>query len=117
MSRAGFALAPLPLYLRAANRIAGFVGADASLFQPENMFAAAARHARLPARFPTHVEEAVDVLCRSLRDEANLHWFGRMNAYNLLVTGLSSLLRVEQQFATDPTLAHEPLLPPLIVTG
>src|SRR5262249_53382056 len=58
-----------------------------------------------------------DVLCRSLRDEANLHWFGRLNVYNLLVTGLSSLLRVEQQFATDPTLAHEPLIPPLIVTG
>jgi hypothetical protein len=117
MSAVGFEQVPLPTYLRAANRVAALAGSDASFFAPERIFADAARHAGLPEQFPEHVSEAVEVLCRSLRDEADLHWFGRSLQHNLLVTGLSAFLRVEKAFADDPTLENEPLVPPLIVTG
>lgn len=116
-SAVGFSLAPLPLYLRTANRIAAFLGADSSVFQPERLMADAARHAGLPARFPAHVGESLEVLCRSLRDEAHLHWFGRMYEHSMLVTGLSALLQVEAAFEADPTLAQTPLLAPMFVTG
>jgi hypothetical protein len=113
----GLAPAPLPGYLRLANGVAALVGADSRVFRPERIFADAARHAGLPARFPAYVEEAVEVLCRSLRDEVDLHWFGRENSRTLLVTGLSMLLQVEDAFVQDKTLAQQPLVPPLVVTG
>ena len=40
-----------------------------------------------------------------------------MNQQNLIVTGLASLLRVEQAFRDDPALAETQLIPPLVVTG
>ena len=113
----GFDQLPLPIYLRAANGAAALAGSGASFFKPERIFADAARHAGLPDRFPDYVGDAVEVLCRSLHDEADLHWFGRTLQHSLLVTGLSTLLRVEKRFADDPSLENEPLVPPLIVTG
>jgi hypothetical protein len=77
----------------------------------------AARIGGLPPDFPPCVREALKVLSGSLRDEARLNWFGRAYQYNLLVSGLSSLLQVERAFRDDPSLAATPLVPPLIVTG
>jgi hypothetical protein len=71
----------------------------------------------LQATLPAHVEQALEQLCRSLRDEARLHWFGRTNLRNLIVTGLAELLLVEDRFRRDPRLAEQELVPPLIVTG
>lgn len=113
----GFPLKPLPAFLRVANRVAERLGVLSPVLTPERLVEAACRSAGLPDRLPAHVGEALEVLCRSLHDEANLHWFGRMNQQNLIVTGLASLLRVEQAFRDDPSLAQTELLPPVVVTG
>lgn len=113
----GFEVQPLPLFLRAPNALADSLGIVAPRLTPENLLKAGARKAGLPANFPSHVEEALEVLCRSFADDSKLHWFGRMNQWNIIVTGLSALLKVEEAFRADPTLADQPLLDPLIVTG
>jgi hypothetical protein len=52
-----------------------------------------------------------------LCDEARLHWFGRANLSSLIASGLSELLRIEDLFRRDPSLAEQELVAPLIVTG
>lgn len=108
---------PLPLFLRAPNALAQALAVASPRLTPESLTASAARGAGLPARFPSYVERSLEVLCRSLRDEARLHWFGRMNQWTLLVTGLSSFLQIEQAFRDDPSLAETKLVDPVIVTG
>lgn len=108
---------PLPHFLRAPNALAEVLGVTSPRLTPESLTASAARGAGLPARFPSYVERSLEVLCRSLRDEARLHWFGRMNQWTLLVTGLSSLLQIEQAFRDDPSLQETKLVDPVIVTG
>ena len=113
----GFQLRPLPALLRAPNAIAAKLRIESPKLTPERLTAAASRRAQLPPSFPAHVGEALEVLCRSLHDEARLHWFGRQNLWSLMTTGLAELLLVEDQFRRDPSLAQQELVPPLIVTG
>jgi hypothetical protein len=63
------------------------------------------------------VGEALEVLCRSLNDEARLHWLGRQNVRNLIVTGLAEHLLLDQIFRETPELENQPLHSPLIITG
>lgn len=107
----------LPTGLGILNRLTERLSIDAPLLTPERLTASAARYAGLPDKFPPHVQQSLEVLCRSLHDEAGLHWFGRMNYSMLLVTGMASLLQVEQAFRDDPSLAKTELVPPVIVTG
>ncbi len=113
----GFPLQSLPAFLRLPNQLAERFGVLSPVLTPERLVQAACRAAGLPDRLPSHVGQALEVLCRSLNDDANLHWFGRMNQQNLIVTGLVSLLRVEQAFRDDPTLEQTELIPPMVVTG
>lgn len=113
----GFSVRPLPFYLRATNVAGDWFDGGPECLDPDRLMSDAARAAGLPPDFPRHVHEALHVLCASLRDEARLHWFGRAYQYNLLITGLSSLLQVERAFRDVPSLAATPLVPPLIVTG
>jgi hypothetical protein len=112
-----FGVRPLPVWLRVPNTIIQKTGLEAPHLTPENLTKAASRSADLPAKFPVYLETALDMLCRSLVDDAQLHWFGRMNYWNAVVTGLASFLQVEQAFRDDPALAQTRLLNPLIVTG
>lgn len=113
----GFETQPLPGVLRAPNAIAHRFDIDGPMLTPEHLTRAASRRAGLSASLPAHVELALEQLCRSLHDEARLHWFGRTNVHNLIVTGLAELLLIEDRFRRDPQLAEQPLVPPLIVTG
>lgn len=113
----GFCLQSLPPLLRVPNALARGLGIAAPRLTPENLARAATRKAGLSRGLPGHVEQALEVLCRSFADEAALHWFGRMNQWNLIVTGLAALLRIEQLFEDDPTLDETELIAPLIVTG
>jgi hypothetical protein len=117
MTTPGFDVQPLPGLLRAPNAIARRFELSAPQLTPERLTRAAARRAGLSATFPAHVEQALEQLCRSLQDESRLHWFGRANMHNLIVTGLAELLLVEDRFRRDPRLAEQPLVPPLIVIG
>lgn len=113
----GFEPRPLPAFLRAPNAIMAKLGIAAPLLTPERLTRAASRRAGLAPNFPAHVGEALEVLCRSLHDEARLHWFGRANMSNLMVTGLAELLLIEDRFRRDPSLDQGELVAPLIVTG
>lgn len=114
---AGFSLKPLPLWLRATNRVADVfrIGRDALV--PDRLMSDAAEAARLPPDFPAHVREALEVLCASLRDDTKLHYLGIADMQNMLITGLACLLRIEKMFADDPSLEKEPLLSPMVVIG
>jgi hypothetical protein len=113
----GFELRPLPAFLRAPNAIVAKLGIAAPVLTPERLTRAASRRAGLAPNFPGHVGEALEVLCRSLHDEARLHWFGRANLSSLMITGLAELLLIEDRFRRDPSLAERELVAPLIVTG
>ncbi len=113
----GFDCKPLPFWLKFPNTLAKELGINAPNLTPENLVKAASQNASLPACFPTKIEDALAVLCRSLADEAQLHWFGKMNFWNMIVTGLSGFLQVEQAFIDDPSLANTKLINPLIVVG
>lgn len=113
----GFDVQPLPVSLRLPTWLCDRIAPSSAQLTPEALTSAAARSAGLPARFPAHVEEALERLCRSYRDDARLHWFGRMNQRNLQITGLASLLKLEDLFRRRPELERTPLVPPLIVVG
>lgn len=113
----GFDLRPLPAFLRAPNAIAAKLRIEAPRLTPEHLTKVASRRAGLAPDFPAHVGTALEVLCRSLHDEARLHWFGRENLSSLIVTGLAELLLIEDRFRRDPSLAQRELLSPVIVTG
>lgn len=116
----GFELQRLPAFLRVPNVIVdklGMLGMSAPALTPEHLTRVAGRRAGLSAEFPDHVGEALEVLCRSLHDDANLHWFGRTNLRNLIVTGLAERLLVEDVFRRHPELEAQELVPPVIVTG
>ncbi len=72
----GFEVQPLPLFLRVPTALSRYLGIAAPRLTPENIVRAASRTAGLAPRFPAHVEVALEVLCRSYTDDANLHWFG-----------------------------------------
>lgn len=108
---------PLPWVLSMANALMKRLGVQNPRLTPEHLTAVAARDAGLAPLFPAHVGDALEVLCRSLRDDAALHWFGKMNYWEVLVGGLSALLKVEHAFRVDPSLAETPLVPPLVLTG
>lgn len=112
-----FDFKPLPLWLRIPNALAEKERIISPCLTPENLIKAASINASLPAYFPSYLEEALEVLCRSLADEAKLHWFGKITYWNLIVTGLSGFLQVEQAFRDDPLLINTQLINPLIVTG
>lgn len=110
----------LPLPLRAANRLdqgLGALGIGLVSLRPERALAEAARRTGLPARLDPDVEDALERLCRSATDEANLHLWGRVRLYGSIVEGLAGLLRLDAAFARAPELARVPLVPPLVVTG
>ena len=113
----GFSVQPLPWHLRLPTALADGLGIGAPRLTPENLMRAARRWSGSSLSLPTHVGEALEVLCRSWADEADLHWFGRMNVWSLTVTGLRGLLAVEEAHRADPTLSTDPLIPPLVVTG
>ncbi len=105
----GFEVKPLPPFLRHT--------LSKVKLMPEHIMKASARMANLPPNFPAHVEQALEVLCRSYTDEARLHWFGKKNVWYLLSSGLSTLLQIEEQFKQNPDLQNTKINPFLVVTG
>ncbi len=113
----GIDLRPMPFPYRAAGRLLSTLRMKPYPMDPERIKAAAARDAGLPPRFGDFIEEALDRLCHALREEAALHWFGRANLWELMVTGLSSRLQLDELYRQSPELERTPLTPPLIVLG
>lgn len=116
-SAPGLEQLPLPLWLRVPDALERRVGISVPDLRPETITRAVGRRLDHALVLPDRVEEALEVLCRSLRDEARLQWFGRMNYWNLMVTGLTEMARVEQAHRRDPSLRTQALRAPIIVTG
>ncbi len=113
-----FKIKNLPSVLRMANSLANQLAYSAPSLTTESLVRAASRKAGLVARLPRHIEVALEVLCRSLRDDVpQLHWFGKMNQYNLIVTGLAEFMLVDEIFRNRPELNDVPLNNPVIITG
>ncbi len=113
----GLQQVPLPWSMRLLGGLFDALRWKPWTLEPERLMRAAGRAAGLPPLFPPHVHEALNRLCTALNEEAELHWFGRANQQDFIVTGLAALLRVEDAFRKDPALAQTPLVPPLVVLG
>ncbi len=90
---------------------------SAVLFRPERFLEKVQRRTGAAGLLPTSVTDALEVLCRSLVEDANLSFFGQRNLEDLILTGLDTRARMEQAFAAEPQLEQLPLRPPLIVCG
>lgn len=112
-----FQTKPLPLTLRGVGHLLHLLSKEPWKLDPGELLKAAGRDAKLPPRFPTHIENALEVLCRAFVDEAKLHWFGRANQWDFIVTGLAEWLRLDAYFREHPEIESQALIPPLLVTG
>ena len=64
------------------------------------------------------VIEALEVLCRSLNDDGvKMHWVGRWNMHDVIVSGLSQYLQVHEAHRLNPELSKQKLNDPMIVVG
>lgn len=113
----GLQVRPLPLPLRAISGVLSALRWSPWPMEPDRLKQAAGQAAGLPPVFADHVEVALERLCDALNREGNLHWFGRANQWDFIVTGLTALLRIEALFRAHPELDALPLVPPLVVTG
>ncbi|MEZ4453133.1 MAG: sulfotransferase [Nannocystaceae bacterium] len=108
-----------PRWLRAVDRI-GDAGRRVGLFRrlldPSALLAAAA-WAEGHARFGEGTAAMLEVLCRSLEEDARLAFHGRVHLSALLRGSLQTRLRVEAARARDPAIDRPPTRPPLIVCG
>ncbi|MGB1275338.1 MAG: hypothetical protein ACPG77_06265, partial [Nannocystaceae bacterium] len=69
--------AQLPMALRGLNAL-GRVASLGPRLEPEVLLASTRSSIGASPRFPTSVTDALEVLCRSARDDANLHCWGRV---------------------------------------
>ncbi len=65
---------------------------------------------------PTH-REPLEILCRALEDEADLHLVGRWRVREVLLRYLENRLRIVEELRRNPSIAGEDVGTPLIVTG
>ena len=113
----GLDLRPLPPLMRVVGGAFRLLRWEPWPLTPAALMEAAGRRVGLPPVFAPHVHEALGQLCASLHAEADLHWFGRANQWDFIVSGLAALLELEARFAAEPSLDETPLVPPLVVTG
>lgn len=59
----------------------------------------------------------LDVLCRSLRDEAHMSDFGKVMAFESIAKALANRLRIEDLVARHPEIEQEPIERPIVICG
>ncbi len=110
-----------PLPLRALN-LAGeglrrSVGYQGPSFEPDAIENEARKKTGLQNLGPGGYREGLEVLCRSLEEEANLNLFGRMALRGMLVDTLSNRLRLLDWAEKHPEVRDEPIRRPWIILG
>jgi len=114
----------LPLAVRALNafgRGARLVGLRPLALDPQALKAAACAETGLqdfgegPAR--EILEQGLEVVCRSLEEDAALSVVGRLAMRDLLRRSLCDRLLMQQTLKDQPGIFEAPLTPPLIVLG
>jgi hypothetical protein len=61
--------------------------------------------------------EPLDVLCRSIEDEARLSAVGRLITRTRLVSTLANRLRAEEIFRRHPEISEQPVRAPIVIAG
>jgi hypothetical protein len=94
-------------------------GASARLWPMEaEKLSAAARRATGVANFGDEaIESRLGLLAKSIKSEANLHWFGRLLAWIHLRDILSTRLRIEETWRRCGNFESEPIERPIFITG
>ncbi len=92
------------------------LGVEASLTR-EWLFDAARRRTGLSDFGDDTFHEPLDVLLRSIEDEARLHPVGRLITRERLVGVLANRLRVQEALTRDPRIGASSLAPPVVITG
>ena len=65
---------------------------------------------------PTH-RAPLEILCRALEEEADLHLVGRWRVREVLLRYLENRLRIVEALRRDPSIAAEDVGAPIVVTG
>lgn len=102
--------------LQLANAVAAPVAHLISL-DPPDLMAAARRRCVLNDFGDRWFVRGLEVLTASLRDEARLPGFGRVNARYALVQLLENRLRLEKLFARHPEIEIEVINRPVVIVG
>ncbi len=100
----------------AAGGVAGRAGLRPSL-EAEDLLAAARRATGLDDFGDPWFREPLDVLLRSLEDEAALHPFGRAVMRGRLAGMLANRLRVEAVVRAHPEIERIPIARPIVIAG
>ena len=100
----------------AIGRRATALGVEAPL-SSESLVAAARRRTKLHEFGDEGFREPLDMLLRSIDEEARLHPVGRFITRERLIGVLANRLRIARVLADDPPIETAELAPPVVITG
>lgn len=103
--------------LRWANRIAAALGMLRPPRSAAELVEAAQRRTGLDDFGDSRFEEALEILLKSYKEEADLSAFGRMAAEWDALRCLSNLLVLREAEKRDPAIVDQPIVAPIFVTG
>ena len=111
---------PLPLAVRVLNRagaLAQRVGLPLGSLAPEDVVAAARKQTGLDDVGSPGFYEGLEVLCRSLDEEAGLSVLGRLGQRQQVVQVVANRLEMHDAVARNPEILDEEIAPPIFVAG
>jgi hypothetical protein len=103
--------------LNAGGRTLRRIGADPPSLDIDSLLKAARRRAGASDLGAWPIEEPLERLLRSYRDEARLTTLGRITARELVVSLLENLLLLEKERAAHPAIEREPVEDPVFIVG
>jgi hypothetical protein len=99
------------------NRYATPVARRAIRLEPDALVVAAMKRSKLSDLGTESISEPFEILCRALRDEAQLHALGRFAARSMLVGILTTRAKAIQLVTAHPEIEATALAPPIIIMG
>jgi hypothetical protein len=93
------------------------LGADPPSLEIDDLLRSAERRAGSAALGAWPIEEPLERLLKSYRDEARLTTLGRITVRELLVSLIENLLRLEQQRAKNPAIERASVADPVFIIG
>jgi hypothetical protein len=93
------------------------LGADPPSLELDDLLRSAARRAGWSALGAWPIEEPLERLLESYRDEARLTTLGRITVRELVVSLLENLLRLEEQRAANPAIERLGISDPVFIIG
>lgn len=108
----------LPHPIDALDRVARQLGATQLVsLEPDSVKRAARRRERLDDFGDPAFEAPLALLLRSLDEDADLHFLGRLHLRNVVIRALQTRLRLTRRLSEQPELAQGPARMPIVVCG